>query len=102
MRRVRSAAGGEFLYHHRLILLPISINGQNAGLGLLDTGASTGALDERVAERLGVRAAHTSEVQGTAGTTHVRNAREVYVSRDQKHGHPAQSITARQIQELRR
>lgn len=65
---------GSFVYHRHLILTPALINGAEAGLALIDTGATACALDERLAERLGVPMAESVEVHGTAGTTKARSA----------------------------
>jgi hypothetical protein len=63
------------IYFERCIFLPMQIDGGEALLFLLDTGANVSAIDIKVAQRLHLLVEGTSKVEGTAGVITVKKAR---------------------------
>ncbi len=68
-------------YQDRLIYLPVSVNGEDSLLFLLDTGANVSAIDRAVADRLELPELRVDTVEGMAGKIVVPNvhARSVFV-----------------------
>jgi hypothetical protein len=62
-----------FEYHNKLIFLKVKVNKTDSLLFLMDTGANTSAIDEKISDRISLKETKTTTVEGTAGTIQVHN-----------------------------
>lgn len=69
-----------FTYQDRLIYLPVSVNGEDSLLFLLDTGANVSAIDQGTADELSLPELRVDTVEGTAGKIVVPNVQARSVS----------------------
>jgi predicted aspartyl protease len=65
-------AKSAFIYYQRLIFIEMRVNNHSGLLFLLDTGASTSAIDLKMAERLKLPLRGADKVEGTAGIIDVK------------------------------